>query len=161
MPDGEDAPPGAERPSLRLWGQRLGESFSEPSLARWRHPDGLTVSVHLDHPSVDEDLGGDVLQWFEHGTAGHLIPTDETKVVFWWGPPLRWGPGPGGVRASNDSEHWGRSTEARGYWAAPQGDFTGDAYDAIERVEEDAVGLTYQETLLGPPGESKYLERVK
>lgn len=162
LPDGERGPQGQERPSIRLWGQRLRESFEDPIVSTDRREGHINISVLLDHPSVDSGLGGDVLSWFQHGTDSHMIPSSDTKVVFWWGLPLKWPHhgGKPGVRSSTKSKQWGSSTVPRGYWAKPYGDFEGEAADDIRSEEENAVDKVYATSISRPLDKSRYLRRA-
>lgn len=162
LPEGERGPSGHNRPSIRLWRQRLIESFTSPIISASRRDSHLSMSILFDHPSVNEDLGGDVLSWFQYGTDPHRVPDAETKVVFWWGSPLKWPAykGKPGVRSSTNAKYWGSSTEDRGYWARPYGDFEGEAGEAIKRMEEDVVDKTYSASVTRPLDGSSYLRRV-
>lgn len=162
LPEGERGPKGQERPSIRLWGQRLKESFGEPAIGSDKKDSSISMTVYLDHPSVDQGLGGDVLSWFQFGTSPHLIPASNTRVVFWWGSPLKWPQyfGRPGVRASTNARQWGSSTVDRGYWARPYGDFEREASDAIKSQEEEAVDKAYSDTVTKPLDKSSYLRRV-
>lgn len=162
LPDGERGPRGQERPSIRLWDQRLKESFEGPIAFSVRSDSTINLSVLLDHPSVDHGLGGDVLSWFQHGTGPHVIPDSDTKVVFWWGSPLKWPQHKGkpGIRSSTKAKQWGSSTVARGYWAKPYGDFEGEAADDIRSEEESAVDKVYATSISRPLDKSRYLRRA-
>lgn len=163
LPDGEDGPDGQQRPSLRLWDTRLKDTFTDADTFTDENASSIGFVVSLDHPSVDEGLGGDVLSWFQFGTRPHRIPARDTEVVFWWGPPLKWpqyGGGPG-IRSSDRARQWGISTERRGYWARPYGNFEGLAMDEVQDAEEDMVDTIYRKSITRPLERSSYLRRLK
>lgn len=163
LPDGEGGPPGQERPSIRLWGTRLKDSFADTDTSVSVRDSSIGLGVALDHPSVDENQGGDVLSWFQFGTRPHRVPDRDNKVVFWWGSPLKWQQygDPPGVRSSTQAKQWGISTERRGYWARPYGNFVGMAMDETESAEGDMVDNIYRETITRPLGKSPYLRRLE
>lgn len=162
LPDGEDGPPGQPRPSLRLWGATLKESFDETTTSVDTGSSSIGFAVPFNHPSVDDSKEGDVLSWFQFGTKPHRVPTSETKVVFWWGSPLKWPQygGKPGVRSSTRARQWGIATERRGYWARPYGNFVGMAMDRTQDEEEGAVDIIYQQSITRPLDASNYLRRV-
>lgn len=166
IPEGEDGPDGQPRPSERLWGQRIHESFPPPAMSIDKRSDAMTLSVLFDHPSVNADLGGDVLEWFQFGTKGHLMPATDTEVAFWWGDPLKW-PAPlindidmTGIHSSRTAKAWGKTTVERDFWAKPYGDFEAEAADEIKGNEEDTVDRVYMSTVTKPLDASSYLRRV-
>ncbi len=162
IPDGEDGPSGQRRPSIRLWGTRLKDAFTDTATFANVKSNSIGLIVALDHPSVEKGRDGDVLSWFQFGTKPHRIPESNTKVVFWWGSPLRWqqyGGGPG-IRSSTGARQWGRSTR-RGWWARPYGDFVGMAMDETEGAESDVVEDIYRSSITRPLDESSYLRRIE
>jgi hypothetical protein len=162
LPEGEGGPPGQERPSVRIWGTRLKDALGDTYTSVDARANSIGFAVALDHPSVDDARDGDVLSWFQFGTRPHRVPDRENRVVFWWGSPLKWPQygGPPGVRSSTQARQWGVSTERRGYWARPYGNFVGMAMDETESAEESAVDTIYRSSITRPLGRSTYLRRI-
>lgn len=163
IPEGED-PPDDEPlyPSVRLWGQRIHESFEVGSVFVDRRSMSMVTEAYFNHPSVEEGRDGDVLEWFQFGTAAHLMPRSDTGVSFWWGTPLRWqahNPPEAGRRRSHGPEVWGRSTVERNYWARPYGDFVTDAYLSFRKEEADKIDEIYANSLSDALRDSRYLRR--
>ena len=126
----------SQRPSTRLHGKTLRETFREKrNFVVVYTKNGVEIRHEIDHPSYrNSDVG--IIEWLTDGTAPHYVPSTETPVAFWWGSPLRWSsPNPGVYtnrvfidgKVVNAANYFGKSTFQRGYWAAPGEDFVKEA----------------------------------